>query len=92
HYNVTLKRIFKDTKARYYVKGFNVTLFESNIDFLNNHRQLKNVKFRFNPMNYTHFLTVDFNSYKNNFSDYPLFVLDNFYSQLSIQYKINIGT
>lgn len=43
-------------------------------------------------MNYTHFLTVDFNSYKNNFSGYPLLVLDNFYNQLSIQYKINIGT
>lgn len=47
---------------------------------------------RFNAANYINFLELNYKNYKSNLSGYPLAVIDNFYNQLSIQYKINIGT
>jgi len=79
--------------ARYYLKGYDFILYESNINFLDNHRALMNRGFfRFNPAKYTNYIKLDFKNYQKQLSGYPLIIIDNFYNQLSPIYKINIGS
>jgi hypothetical protein len=79
--------------ARYQLSGYDILLYESNINFLDNHRALKNKGFfRFNKAKYTNYLKLDFKNYQSNLSGYPLIIINDFYNQLSPIYKINIGT
>lgn len=90
---ITLKRVFYGTNSRFYLKGYELIIYESNIDYLSNHRDLMNKGFfRFNQSNYKNYLELNYLNYKENLSNRPLLIIDNFYNQLSIQYKINIGT
>ena len=90
---VILKRVFHGLNARYYLNGYDLILYESKLDFLNNHRALNKKGFlRFNPVNYRDYIKIDFKNYQNQLSGQPLAVIDNFYNQLSPIYKINIGT
>ena len=88
-----MKRIFKGLNATYYFKGYDFILYQSNVNFLNNHRALMHRGFfKFNKAKYTNYLKLDFKNYQKQLNGYPVTVIDNFYNQLSIQYKINIGT
>jgi len=88
-----LKRIFSGFNANYYLKNYDLILYQSNINFLDNHRALMNRGlFKFNAAKYKYHIKLDFKDYQKQLSGYPLTVIDNFYNQLSIQYKINIGT
>lgn len=65
-------------------------IFESNIDFLSNHR--KSIKKGLFKAKYTNYIETTRSTFQDQFSDRPLMILDAIYHGIGGDLRINLGS
>jgi len=81
-------------KAKYYLKSHNqaktLIIFESNIDFLSNHR--RSIKKGLFKAKYSNYVETTRSTFQDQFSDRPLMILDAIYHGIDGDFRINLGS
>jgi len=80
--------------AKYYLKSHNqaktLIIFESNIDFLSNHR--RSIKKGLFKAKYSNYIETTRSTFQDQFSDRPLMILDAIYHGIDGDFRINLGS
>jgi len=80
--------------AKYYLKSHNqskiLLIFESNIDFLSNHR--RSIKKGLFKAKYSNYVETTRSTFQDQFSDRPLMILDAIYHGIGGDLRINLGS
>jgi len=80
--------------AKYYLKSHNqskiLLIFESNIDFLSNHR--RSIKKGLFKAKYSNYVETTRSTFQDQFSDRPLMILDAIYHGIGGDFRINLGS
>jgi len=80
--------------AKYYLKSLNqaktLIIFESNIDFLSNHR--RSIKKGLFKAKYSNYVETTRSTFQDQFTDRPLMILDAIYHGIDGDFRINLGS